>query len=71
MDASFGDARDEPSVQNTVIFPRININDPYKRLGISKDASEDEIKSARTFLVQKYAGHKPSVEAIESAHDKI
>ncbi|KAM0023421.1 putative protein CHAPERONE-LIKE PROTEIN OF POR1 [Helianthus debilis subsp. tardiflorus] len=55
----------------TVIFPRININDPYKRLGISKEAFEDEIQSARTFLVQKYAGHKPSIEAIESAYDKI
>ncbi|KAM0057728.1 putative protein CHAPERONE-LIKE PROTEIN OF POR1 [Helianthus debilis subsp. tardiflorus] len=54
------------SLPIAVIFPRININDPYKRLGISKEASEDEIQSARTFLVQKYAGHKPSVEAIES-----
>ncbi|MFS8010435.1 putative protein CHAPERONE-LIKE PROTEIN OF POR1 [Helianthus anomalus] len=53
------------------IFPRINIKDPYKRLGISNEASEDEIQSARNFLVQKYAGHKPSVDAIESAHDKI
>ncbi|KAI3704522.1 hypothetical protein L1987_74744 [Smallanthus sonchifolius] len=67
MDASFGDARDESSV----IFPRININDPYKRLGISKEASEDEIQGARNFLVQKYAGHQPSVDAIEYAHDKI
>ncbi|KAJ0703525.1 putative protein CHAPERONE-LIKE PROTEIN OF POR1 [Helianthus annuus] len=67
MDASFGDARDESSV----IFPRINIKDPYKRLGISNEASEDEIQSARNFLVQKYAGHKPSIDAIESAHDKI
>ncbi|PWA45103.1 Fructose-bisphosphate aldolase, class-I [Artemisia annua] len=63
----FGDARDDSSV----IFPRINVKDPYKRLGISKEASEDEIQSARNFLVQKYAGHKPSVDAIESAHDKI
>lgn len=54
-----------------VVFPRINIKDPYKRLGISNEASEDEIQSARNFLVQKYAGHKPSVDAIEAAHDKI
>ncbi|XP_071735306.1 protein CHAPERONE-LIKE PROTEIN OF POR1, chloroplastic-like [Rutidosis leptorrhynchoides] len=67
MDASFGDARDDSSA----IFPRIDIKDPYKRLGISNEASEDEIQSARNFLVQKYAGHKPSVDAIESAHDKI
>ncbi|XP_044469904.1 protein CHAPERONE-LIKE PROTEIN OF POR1, chloroplastic [Mangifera indica] len=53
------------------IFPRINVRDPFKRLGISREASEDEIQAARYFLIQKYAGHKPSVDAIESAHDKI
>lgn len=56
---------------STAIFPRINVKDPYKRLGISKEASEDEIQSARNFLIQRYASHKPSVDAIESAHDKI
>ncbi|KAG5415111.1 hypothetical protein IGI04_002678 [Brassica rapa subsp. trilocularis] len=44
---------------------------PHKRLGISKMASEDEIQGARNFLIQQYAGHRPSVDAIESAHDKI
>uniref|UniRef100_M4FCR8 Uncharacterized protein n=1 Tax=Brassica campestris TaxID=3711 RepID=M4FCR8_BRACM len=34
-------------------------------------ASEDEIHGARNFLIQQYAGHKPSVDAIESAHDNI
>lgn len=67
MDASYGDATNGFSD----IFPRINVKDPYKRLGINKEASEDEIQSARNFLVQRYAGHKPSVDAIESAHDKI
>ncbi|CAL5324308.1 unnamed protein product [Camellia sinensis] len=67
MDASFGDAANDP----TAIFPRINIRDPYKRLGISREASEDEIQAARNFLMQRYGGHKPSVDAIESAHDKI
>ncbi|XP_010263893.1 PREDICTED: protein CHAPERONE-LIKE PROTEIN OF POR1, chloroplastic [Nelumbo nucifera] len=66
MDASFGDMADDSAV-----FPRINIKDPYKRLGISREASEDEIQAARNFLINKYAGHKPSVDAIESAHDKI
>lgn len=47
------------------------MRDPYKRLGISREASEDEIQGARNFLVRQYAGHKPSVDAIESAHDKI
>ncbi|KAF2533962.1 hypothetical protein F2Q70_00032574 [Brassica cretica] len=55
----------------SAVFPRINVKDPYKRLGISRMASEDEIQGARNFLIQQYAGHKPSVDAIESAHDKI
>lgn len=67
MDASYGNASDE----SADIFPRINVRDPYKRLGISKEASEDEIQGARNFLVQRYIGHKPSIDAIESAHDKI
>ncbi|XP_020546873.1 protein CHAPERONE-LIKE PROTEIN OF POR1, chloroplastic isoform X2 [Sesamum indicum] len=67
MDATFGDATND----STAIFPRINVNDPYKRLGISREASEDEIQAARNFLIQTYGGHKPSVDAIESAHDKI
>ncbi|KAL5725597.1 hypothetical protein ACHQM5_008726 [Ranunculus cassubicifolius] len=67
MDASFGDMADDSSVS----FPRMNIRDPYKRLGISTEASESEIQAARNFLINKYASHKPSVEAIESAHNKI
>ncbi|KAL0395540.1 UNVERIFIED_CONTAM: protein CHAPERONE-LIKE PROTEIN OF POR1, chloroplastic [Sesamum calycinum] len=67
MDATFGDATND----STAIFPRINVRDPYKRLGISREASEDEIQAARNFLIQTYGGHKPSVDAIESAHDKI
>ncbi|KAI3835171.1 hypothetical protein MKX03_000049 [Papaver bracteatum] len=69
MDTSFGGDMNFESGAN--IFPRINIKDPYKRLGISKEASEEEIQAARTFLINRYAGHKPSVDAIESAHDKI
>ncbi|XP_068646033.1 protein CHAPERONE-LIKE PROTEIN OF POR1, chloroplastic-like isoform X2 [Aristolochia californica] len=69
MDASFGDISDDSN--GTAVFPRINVRDPYKRLGISREASEEEIQAARKFLINKYAGHKPSVDAIESAHDKI
>ncbi|XP_012065335.1 protein CHAPERONE-LIKE PROTEIN OF POR1, chloroplastic isoform X2 [Jatropha curcas] len=68
MDASYGG---EMTNDQPVIFPRIHVRDPYKRLGISRDANEDEIQGARNFLIKKYAGHKPSVDAIESAHDKI
>ncbi|KAL1540853.1 protein CHAPERONE-LIKE PROTEIN OF POR1, chloroplastic-like [Salvia divinorum] len=67
MDATFGDSRND----STVIFPRINVKDPYKRLGIGKEASEGEIQAARNFLIQTYGGHKASVDAIEAAHDKI
>uniref|UniRef100_A0A0E0KBF7 Uncharacterized protein n=1 Tax=Oryza punctata TaxID=4537 RepID=A0A0E0KBF7_ORYPU len=49
----------------------IHVKDPYQRLGISREASEEEIRAARNFLINKYAGHKPSVDAIESAHDRI
>jgi len=63
MDASFGGA--------SPVFPRVNVRDPYKRLGISREASEEEIQAARNFLIDQYAGHKPSVDAIESAYDKI
>ncbi|XP_057530237.1 protein CHAPERONE-LIKE PROTEIN OF POR1, chloroplastic [Amaranthus tricolor] len=67
MDASFGDVMNNQSD----VFPRINVNDPYKRLGISPQASEEEIQAARNFLIQRYAGHQPSVDSIEAAHDKI
>ncbi|KAJ8771133.1 hypothetical protein K2173_023458 [Erythroxylum novogranatense] len=68
MDAPYGG---DMTNTNPVVFPRINVRDPYKRLGISKEASEDEIQAARNFLVQQYSGHKPSLDAIEAAHDKI
>ncbi|XVE82523.1 hypothetical protein DITRI_Ditri16bG0011700 [Diplodiscus trichospermus] len=69
MDASYGDMASDSA--GSAIFPRINIRDPYKRLGISREASEDEIQAARNFLISKYGAHKPSVDAIEAAHDKI
>ncbi|XP_022775396.1 protein CHAPERONE-LIKE PROTEIN OF POR1, chloroplastic-like isoform X2 [Durio zibethinus] len=69
MDVSYGDMASESAGSD--IFPRINIRDPYKRLGISREASEDEIQAAWNFLISKYGGHKTSVDAIEAAHDKI
>ncbi|XP_022929415.1 protein CHAPERONE-LIKE PROTEIN OF POR1, chloroplastic-like isoform X2 [Cucurbita pepo subsp. pepo] len=65
------DASGDFANESAAIFPRIHVRDPYKRLGISKEASEDEIQAARNFLIHRYAGHKESVDAIESAHDKI
>ncbi|KAL7163872.1 hypothetical protein ACSBR2_039901 [Camellia fascicularis] len=50
------------------IFSRINIRD-HKRVGISREASEDKTKLARIFLIQRYGGPKQSVDAIKSAHN--
>ncbi|KAJ4960477.1 hypothetical protein NE237_020387 [Protea cynaroides] len=66
MDATFGG-----NLGNAPKFPRMNIWNPYKRLGISPDASEEEIWSSRDFLLQQYAGHERSEESIEAAFEKI
>lgn len=52
-------------------FPRMNIRDPYKCLGVGHDASEEEIREARNFLLEQYAGHESSVETIEAAYERI
>uniref|UniRef100_A0A6N2N552 Protein CHAPERONE-LIKE PROTEIN OF POR1, chloroplastic n=1 Tax=Salix viminalis TaxID=40686 RepID=A0A6N2N552_SALVM len=52
-------------------FPRMNVWDPYKRLGISPYASEEEIWSSRNFLLQQYAGNETSEESIEAAFEKL
>jgi len=56
---------------NVQKFPRINVWDPYRRLGISPDASEEEIWGSRNFLLQQYAGHERSEESIEAAFEKL
>ncbi|MBA0644127.1 hypothetical protein Goklo_028336 [Gossypium klotzschianum] len=56
---------------NAPTFPRIRVWDPYKRLGISPYASEEEIWSARNFLLEQYAGHERSKESIEAAFEKL
>ena len=53
------------------VFPRINIRDPYKRLGISREASEEEIREAHSFLTRQYSEHEKSRASIEAAYDKI
>lgn len=52
-------------------FPRIRVWDPFKRLGVSRDASEEEIWSARNFLLDQYSGHERSAESIEAAFERI
>lgn len=49
----------------------MNVWDPYKRLGVTRDASEEEIRGARNFLLEQYAGHEASMESIEAAYEKI
>lgn len=49
----------------------MNVWDPYKRLGVTRDASEEEIRGARNFLLEQYAAHEASMESIEAAYEKI
>ncbi|XP_066352901.1 protein CHAPERONE-LIKE PROTEIN OF POR1, chloroplastic-like [Miscanthus floridulus] len=56
---------------HTPVFPRQQSWDPYKLLGVDHDASEEEVQSARNFLLKQYAGYEESEEAIEGAYDKI
>lgn len=58
-------------VGNVPTFPRTRVWDPYKRLGVSPYASEEEIWASRNFLLQQYAGHERSEESIEGAFEKL
>lgn len=64
-------AVDTPYGGNVPKFPRLRVWDPYKRLGISREASEEEIWGSRNFLLQQYTGHERSEESIEAAFEKI
>ncbi|KAF5807363.1 putative protein CHAPERONE-LIKE PROTEIN OF POR1 [Helianthus annuus] len=56
---------------NVARYPRSNVWDPYKRLGITSDASEEEVWSSRNFLLDQYGAHERSAESIEAAFEKI
>ncbi|KAL3689121.1 hypothetical protein R1sor_015430 [Riccia sorocarpa] len=76
MDASIGgegmvQEEEEEAYGPPQVFPRVNVRDVYKRLGVSRDASEEEIREARNYLATQYGGHERSREAIEAAYDKI
>ncbi|KAG6495345.1 hypothetical protein ZIOFF_043148 [Zingiber officinale] len=49
----------------------MNVWDPYQRLGMSHDASEEEILEAQNFLLKQYGGQESSYESIEAAFEKI
>ncbi|KAK3040212.1 hypothetical protein RJ639_028924 [Escallonia herrerae] len=68
LDASYGVGYYEGNVSK---FPRVGVWDPYKRLGITTDASEEEVWSSRNFLLNQYAGHERNAESIEAAFEKI
>lgn len=44
---------------------------PYERLGVSEDASFDEIQEARNRLVEEHGENRKEVEAIEASYDAI
>lgn len=66
-DATFGGAEN----MKPPVFPRRNVRDPFKLLGLSSDASEEEIREAKNYLTEQYHGHEYSREAIEAAYEKI
>ena len=44
---------------------------PYEQLGVTQDATFDEIQDARSHLVQQYSGDLKRVEMVEAAYDAI
>lgn len=44
---------------------------PYEKLGVSEDASFDEIQDVRNRLVEQYSGDTKRLEIIEAAYDAI
>lgn len=44
---------------------------PYIKLGVSEDASFEEIKDARDRLLEELEGDKPAQELVEAAYDAI
>ena len=44
---------------------------PYEKLGVTKDATFDEIQDARNHLLQQYDGDLKRSETVEAAYDAI
>lgn len=44
---------------------------PYEKLGVTEDASFDEIQDAKSRLTQQHRGDQKLVEAVEAAYDAI
>ncbi len=43
----------------------------YEKLGVTEDATFDEIQDARSRLLQQYSGDRKHLETIEAAYDAI
>eukprot|EP00882_Tetradesmus_deserticola_P015277 GHRQ01016273.1.p1 GENE.GHRQ01016273.1~~GHRQ01016273.1.p1 ORF type:complete len:278 (+),score=64.89 GHRQ01016273.1:16-849(+) len=52
-------------------FSRLRERNPHRLLGVSKEASFEEIQDARNYLFEQYKWHEPSREAIEGAFDTL
>lgn len=44
---------------------------PYEKLGVTKDATFDEIQDARNHLLKQYGGDPKLLETVEAAYDAI
>ncbi|MGN0587821.1 MAG: DnaJ domain-containing protein, partial [Oscillospiraceae bacterium] len=47
------------------------MNDPYKVLGISTNASDDDVKAAYKRLIRDYAGNDDKIKELTDAYDSI
>lgn len=71
MGEPFDPAAGRPTEQDFKPFERVKERDPYKLLGIRKEATFEEVQDARNYLFQQYKWHEPSRESIELAFDGI
>eukprot|EP00884_Botryococcus_braunii_P018122 jgi/Botrbrau1/4994/Bobra.0396s0020.1 len=68
---SAGGAFPDPKEEVYKVFPRRKERDPYKLLGVAREAYFEEVQDARNFLYEEYKWHAPSRESIELAYDTI
>ncbi|PNH09625.1 hypothetical protein TSOC_003733 [Tetrabaena socialis] len=60
-----------PPAEDFKPFQRLKERDPYKLLGLSREAAFEEVQDARNYLYDLYRWHEPSREAIELAFDTV
>ncbi|NEP25885.1 CPP1-like family protein, partial [Moorena sp. SIO3I6] len=46
-------------------------NNPYDQLGVTEEASFDEIQDAKGRLMQKHRGNQKLLDTVEAAYDAI